>query len=126
MSQPTNVSTGKRVQRAWLLALLAAAALAAQPARAGDDESEREHLARIAHEIERLQAQVSAAAQDAPTGQRVKFRYDWLQNDLEMLRWAARGVAMGGAPDEVVFGNGTARLDLEVVMGSATVRRSES
>ena len=32
----------------------------------------------------------------------------------------------GGAPDEVVFGNGTARLDLEVVMGSATVRRSES
>ena len=86
MSQPTNVSTGKRVQRAWLLALLAAAALAAQPARAGDDESEREHLARIAHEIERLQAQVSAAAQDAPTGQRVKFRYDWLQNDLEMLR----------------------------------------
>ena len=31
-----------------------------------------------------------------------------------------------GAPDEVVFGNGTARLDLEVVMGSATVRRSES
>ena len=44
MSQPTNVSTGKRVQRAWLLALLAAAALAAQPARAGDDESEREHL----------------------------------------------------------------------------------
>ena len=29
---------------------------------------------------------MSAAAQDAPTGQRVKFRYDWLQNDLEMLR----------------------------------------
>ena len=24
------------------------------------------------------------------------------RNDLEMLRWAARGVAMGGAPDEVV------------------------
>lgn len=32
----------------------------------------------------------------------------------------------GGAPDEVVFGNGTARLDLEVVMGSATVKRAES
>ena len=29
---------------------------------------------------------------------------DWLadqRNDLEMLRWAARGVAMGNAPDEV-------------------------
>ncbi len=88
MTQPTSnrPTTGVRAQRAWLLALLAAAALATQPARAGDDESERENLARIAHEIERIQAQVSAAASDAPTGQRVKFRYDWLQNDLEMLR----------------------------------------
>ncbi|MDO5534794.1 MAG: hypothetical protein Q4F65_09100 [Propionibacteriaceae bacterium] len=32
----------------------------------------------------------------------------------------------GGAPDEVVFGNGTARLDLEVVMGSATVKRVDA
>lgn len=32
----------------------------------------------------------------------------------------------GGAPDEVVFGNGTARLDLEVVMGSATVRKADA
>ena len=87
MTQPTtHTTTGARVQRAWLLALLAAAALATQPARAGDDESERKNLARIAHEIERIQAQVSAAAKDAPTGQRVKFRYDWLQNDLELLR----------------------------------------
>ncbi len=31
----------------------------------------------------------------------------------------------GGAPDEVVFGNGTARLDLEVVMGSATVKKAD-
>lgn len=75
------------------------AALAAGPVRgrgpgragaqAGDDDSERESLARIAHEIARLQAQVSAAAQDAPTGQRVKFRYDWLQRDLQMLRSGA-------------------------------------
>ena len=87
MTQPTtHTTTGARVQRAWLLALLAAAALATQPARAGDDESERENLARIAHELERIQAQVSAAAKDAPTGQRVKFRYDWLQRDLELLR----------------------------------------
>lgn len=32
----------------------------------------------------------------------------------------------GGAPDEVVFGNGIARLDLEVVMGSATVKRADA
>ena len=87
MSQPTtHASAGVRAKRAWLLALLTAAALAAPSVRAADDESERENLARIAHEIQRLQAMVSAAAHDAPTGQRVKFRYDWLQNDLEMLR----------------------------------------
>lgn len=32
----------------------------------------------------------------------------------------------GGAPDEVVFGHGSARLDLEVVMGSATVKKADS
>lgn len=32
----------------------------------------------------------------------------------------------GGAPDEVVFGNGTARLDLEVVMGNATVKKADA
>lgn len=32
----------------------------------------------------------------------------------------------GGAPDEVVYGNGNARLDLEVVMGQATVKRADA
>ena len=31
-----------------------------------------------------------------------------------------------GAPDEVVYGNGNARLDLEVVMGQATVKRADA
>jgi len=74
------------VRRAWLLALFVAAGLAAQGAQDGDDDSARENQARIAHENARLQAKVSAAAKDAPTGQRVKFRYDWLQRDLQMLR----------------------------------------
>lgn len=80
-------TAGARVRRAWLLALLVAAAGAAsaQPIYGGD-EAEREQLARIAHEIERLQSMVAAAAQSAPTGQRVKFRYDWLARDLEMLK----------------------------------------
>ena len=52
MSQPTtHASAGVRAKRAWLLALLTAAALAAPSVRAADDESERENLARIAHEI---------------------------------------------------------------------------
>ncbi len=79
-----------RARMAWKLALIATACLAAQAARAGDDDTERERLARIDHEIARVQALVSAAAQDAPTGQRVKFRYDWLQNDLQLVREGIR------------------------------------
>ena len=89
MSQPTTPAgavAGLRARRAWMLALLMAAGLAAQPARAGDDELEREHLARIADELSRVQTMVAKAAQDAPTGQRVKFRYDWLERDLQRLR----------------------------------------
>ncbi|WP_291595381.1 RAQPRD family integrative conjugative element protein [Comamonas sp.] len=51
-----------------------------------DDELERERLARIAGEIEQVQLMVADAEKAAPTGQRVKFRYDWLQRDLELLR----------------------------------------
>jgi RAQPRD family integrative conjugative element protein len=47
---------------------------------------EREQLARIESELAHVQAMVAAAARDAPDGQRVKFRYDWLQADLQMLR----------------------------------------
>ncbi len=55
-------------------------------AHAGDEELEREQLARIAHEISQLEAMVAAAAQNKPTGQRVQFRYQWLQRDLQLVR----------------------------------------
>ena len=47
-------------------------------------------FARIAHELDSVKALVSDAERTAPTGQRVKFRYDWLLRDLELLR---QGVA---------------------------------
>ena len=74
------------VRCAWLLALFVVAGLAAQGAQAGDDDSERENLARIAHEIARLQAQEVCRRPGRADRWRVKFRYDWLQRDLQMLR----------------------------------------
>jgi len=62
--------------------------LVASSARA-DADSEREALARIAQELQRLQAQVAQAAKEADTSARVTFRYDWLQKDLELVQ---RGV----------------------------------
>jgi RAQPRD family integrative conjugative element protein len=62
--------------------------LAVGTARA-DADSEREALARIAHELQRLQAEVAQAAKTADSTARVKFRYDWLAKDLELVQ---RGV----------------------------------
>jgi RAQPRD family integrative conjugative element protein len=46
---------------------------------------ERESLARIAHELAALKAQVRDAARGAPTMVRVQFRYDWLESDLALM-----------------------------------------
>ena len=77
-----------RAQRAWLIALLAAAATATASAQAiySGDATEREQLALINHELARVQTMIADAAQTAPTGQRVKFRYDWLEKDLQLVR----------------------------------------
>ncbi len=80
----TGASLGRRVRCAWLVALLVATAASA--AHAGDDDTEREMLARIANELQHLQVLVTQAAQSAPPAARVKFRYDWLERDLQMLR----------------------------------------
>lgn len=95
-------------RHAWLLALLCAAAAVAGPAHAqqpaptqaqahdvpshralrilGDEEQERERLATIAAELAHLQALALRAAEVAPAGQRVRFRYDWLARDLQLMR----------------------------------------
>ncbi len=82
---PQQATPGTRVRRSWVLAVLYVA-LSATNAQAGDADTERENLARIASEIERVQVMVFEAAQTAPTGERVKFRYDWLLRDLGQLR----------------------------------------
>ena len=69
----------QRTLCASLLMLLVAAS-----ARA-DADSEQESLARIAQELRRLQTQVADASRHADTSARVKFRYDWLEKDLELV-----------------------------------------
>lgn len=84
----SGTRAGARVRRAWLIALLATAVSATASAQAiySGDASEREQLALIEHELARVQTMIAEAAQTAPTGQRVKFRYDWLSHDLQLVR----------------------------------------
>ena len=78
------------MDRRPLASLLAIAALAGSASARADEDQERENLARLEHEIRVLQANVRSAAAQGNTLARVQFRYDWLEQDLELVR---RGLA---------------------------------
>lgn len=78
--------TVHQLRAASALAVFAVLVAAAPAARANDDDTEREALARISYELARVQQMVAEASKRAPQGQRVRFRYDWLTRDLDLLR----------------------------------------
>ena len=81
-----TILTRQHPRRSTLRVACCALALSACGlACAADEDVERENLARIANEIAHVKALVAAAASGQPTGQRVKFRYDWLQRDLQLI-----------------------------------------
>ena len=68
-----------------LIAGALVASLAAGPARA-DADAEREALARLSHEIEAVETLIRSAESQANPDARVRFRYDWLRQDLARMR----------------------------------------
>jgi RAQPRD family integrative conjugative element protein len=67
-----------------LVALLGIAVTATQAF--ADADGEREALARLAHEIEALTPLVAKAEAQADPDARIRFRYNWLRQDLERVR----------------------------------------
>jgi len=53
---------------------------------AADQGSEREQLARLAHELETLQPLIDAAQAQADYPARIRFQYPWLRQDLDKVR----------------------------------------
>jgi len=51
-----------------------------------DLDAEREALARLIHEIEALEPVIATAESQATPEARIRFRYDWLRQDLERIR----------------------------------------
>ena len=51
-----------------------------------DTDAEREALARLIHEIEALAPLIETAESQASPDTRIRFRYDWLRQDLERIR----------------------------------------
>ena len=51
-----------------------------------DADGEREVLARIAHEIETIQPLINQAESQANPDSRIRFKYDWLRQDLDRIQ----------------------------------------
>jgi RAQPRD family integrative conjugative element protein len=68
-----------------LLAGALAAVIALHLAR-GDAAGELEQLARVIHELQAVEPLLRAAESQADPDARVRFRYDWLRQDLERVR----------------------------------------
>lgn len=83
---PASGVTSTWNRRTFAGALVALAGSATVGLVHADEDAEREQLARISYEIERLQAMAKEAAAQAAVGARIQFRYDWLIRDLQMMR----------------------------------------
>ncbi len=51
-----------------------------------DADGEREVLARIIHELQAIQPLITEASSQANPDARIRFQYDWLQQDLDRIR----------------------------------------
>jgi RAQPRD family integrative conjugative element protein len=69
-----------------------------------DADGEREAQARLAHELAALEPLIAEAEAQAPPEARIRFRYDWLREDLEQVRAGIRAhvTAARAEPRKVV------------------------
>ena len=55
-----------------------------------DSVAEREALARLINEIDAIESLIATAESQASPDTRIRFRYDWLRQDLERIRAGIR------------------------------------
>ena len=87
MTPYTGVPAMKSIVPARIVTFFTVATLLVSVSIArADEDADRESLARINAELEHVQQMVADAQRHATDAPRVKFRYDWLQRDLDMMR----------------------------------------
>lgn len=59
--------------------------LVVTPAAFADADAEREALAKIIHELNALKPLIKRAEVNADQDSRIRFRYDWLRQDLKQI-----------------------------------------
>jgi RAQPRD family integrative conjugative element protein len=85
MGSSNHFRNAARAQQVLAGALLCAGFVFAGNARA-DEDAQREALARIAHELSRLEQLTTEAQRQQDVNGRVRFRFDWLGRDLALVR----------------------------------------
>lgn len=60
--------------------------LSVTPAAFADADAEREALAKITHELNTLEPLINRAEANTDKDSRIRFRYDWLRQDLKQIR----------------------------------------
>ncbi len=56
------------------------------PVAFADTDAEREALAKIIHELNALETLINRAEVNADRDSRIRFRYDWLRQDLKQIK----------------------------------------
>ena len=69
----------------WLPSFLIIGLVVTQQAFA-DADAEREALAKVIHEINALDSLIKRAEANAEQDSRIRFRYDWLRQDLKNIK----------------------------------------
>lgn len=60
--------------------------LVVTPAAFADADAEREALAKVIHELNALDSLIKRAEANAEQDSRIRFRYDWLRQDLKQIK----------------------------------------
>jgi len=74
------------VRNHWRAAIISLLALFMAAPAFADADAERDALARLIHEIKALEPLIATAESQASPDARIRFRYDWLRQDLERIR----------------------------------------
>ena len=61
--------------------------LVVTPAAFADADAEREALGKIIHELNALEPLIKSAEANAEQDSRIRFRYDWLRQDLKHIKY---------------------------------------
>ncbi|MEZ5489182.1 MAG: RAQPRD family integrative conjugative element protein [Gammaproteobacteria bacterium] len=69
----------------WLSSFLIIGSLTT-PVVFADADAERDALARIIHELKALELSIRQAEANTDQDARIRFRYDWLRQDLKQIR----------------------------------------